>query len=314
MSQRKLVFSTPATAFTAANLAGLPHWEGRFERGHIDWKQFDDGTPKLMIRDIDDVNNRDVIFLAAFEQQEDYFTQFSAMYEIALAGPATFTIVLPYFPTATMERPVPHGTVVTAKTLAAMLECIPPARQGITELVVFDPHTEVLKSFFNPHKVRVTFTSFMPYIANMLKRHMGCSDWTVVFPDKGALERFGRFFPDNCQVACSKVRDGNGRTVSIEERYTRLIHGRNCIVVDDLMQSGGTLIQCAAALREMGAVKVECAFTHAVCPNESWKKLTPNVFDLVHTTNSCPSVGNRLGTELPNFSSTDMSTFIVDAL
>lgn len=276
---RKLIFSTPATAGIASRL--LFNCD-RFELGAITWRAFQDGTPRLMIENIDAINNRDVVFLAAFERQEDYFTQYSAMYEIALAGPSTFTIVLPYFPTATMERPEPHGTVVTAKTLAAMLSTLPPARSGITELVIFDPHTEVLKSFFDPHKVRVTFQSFMPFLARE-----GFSD-TVVFPDKGARERFGRFFSERRTVACEKVRYSDRTAVSIHPGYEPNILNMSCVIVDDLMQSGGTLIECAARLRELGAFEVNCAFTHAVCPDESWRKLE-GVFNAVITTNSCPA-------------------------
>ncbi len=51
-------------------------------------------------------------------------------------------------------------------------------------------------------------------------------------------------------------------------------HGRHVVVVDDLVQSGGTLIECGHAVRRAGAAAVSCYVTHAVFPNESWRKFT----------------------------------------
>merc|ERR1712232_1091225 len=89
----------------------------------------------------------------------------------------------------------------------------------------------------------------------------------IVFPDDGAHKRFKEKFKEFGQVVCNKVRDGDRRLVQVKEGEYR---GRHCVIVDDLVQSGGTLLECVGALE--GATKISCFCTHGVFPNESYKK------------------------------------------
>ena len=70
---------------------------------------------------------------------------------------------------------------------------------------------------------------------------------------------------------CTKVRDGSKRQVKLKEGEPA---GRHVVVVDDLVQSGGTLIECQKLLARLGAVKVSAYVTHGVFPGESWKRFT----------------------------------------
>merc|ERR1712066_1224764 len=91
----------------------------------------------------------------------------------------------------------------------------------------------------------------------------------IAFPDDGAHKRFKSKFAGFPMIICNKVRDGDKRLVAIKEGEPKACH---CVIVDDLVQSGGTLLECAKPLKEGGASKVSCWCTHGVFPKESWKK------------------------------------------
>merc|ERR1719343_207673 len=88
-------------------------------------------------------------------------------------------------------------------------------------------------------------------------------------------------------IICDKIRVGDERVVKVKEGDAA---GKHVIIIDDLVQSGGTLLECAKPLKAMGATKVSCFVTHAVFPNESYNKFLDT--DLIHkfwVTDSIPT-------------------------
>ena len=91
------------------------------ELGTINWESFNDGFPDLFINDAYDIRDRHVAFLASFHNPEVIFEQLSIIYSLPKMFVASFTLVLPFFPTGTAERVAVEGEVATAVTLARML-------------------------------------------------------------------------------------------------------------------------------------------------------------------------------------------------
>jgi phosphoribosylpyrophosphate synthetase len=92
---------------------------------------------------------------------------------------------------------------------------------------------------------------------------------SVAFPDEGAWKRFHKQLQHFPTIVCTKVRDGNNRIVRLKEGEP---HGRHVVIVDDLVQSGGTLIECQKLLAANGASKVSAYVTHGVFPKRSWER------------------------------------------
>ena len=116
----------------------------------------------------------------------------------------------------------------------------------------------------------------------------------IAFPDSGAAKRFAMFFRNQAYetVVCGKVRSGDKRIVTIQEGSAK---GRHAFIVDDLVQTGGTLIACRNALIADGATAVSCFVTHAVLPNGAHKRFTkPGLFEHFYITNSVPKTVERL--------------------
>lgn len=111
------------------------------------------------------------------------------------------------------------------------------------------------------------------------------------FPDEGASKRFGKMFPAYTLVVCGKQRIGENRIVTIHDGDAK---GKRILIVDDMVRSGGTLVKCAAALVERGAISVSAFVTHAAGTLEDIRRFLKGgdraVFKNLIITNSVPTI------------------------
>lgn len=141
--------------------------------------------------------------------------------------------------------------------------------------------------------------SAIPLLLDVLKKKHGSEKIAIAFPDEGSQKRFGRDFDGYHQIICSKVRDGGKRVVKIKEGDPE---GKHVFIVDDLVKTGGTLIECKQVLLAHKAEAVSAYVTHAVFPQESWKRFTktgPGEFRHFYTTDSCPTVSSVIADKAP---------------
>ena len=264
---------------------------GRVTLGDIKWASFADGFPNLFVKDATVIRNRHVAFLASFQSYASIFEQLSIIYQLPRMFVGSFTLVLPYFPTGTAERVEAEGDVATAVTLARILSNIPLSRGGPTSVVIFDIHA-LQERFYFGDTVLPLFESGIPLLRARLASLPDRESVTIAYPDEGAWKRFHYQFGDYPEVICTKVRDGDKRIVRLKEGAPR---GRHVVIVDDLVQSGGTLLECAKLLKLTGATEVSAYVTHGVFPKGSHTRFSaavegvPPMFKYFWITDSCPS-------------------------
>ena len=140
----------------------------------------------------------------------------------------------------------------------------------------------------------------------------------IAFPDDGAAKRFAALLRDTGAetVVCGKTRgEGGARRVVVQDGNAA---GRHVVIVDDLVQTGGTLYETGKVLREAGAASVRAFVTHAVFPGDSWQRFNVggdrSVFEKFWTTNSIPTVTDRLPVEDGIFEVLDLMDLIVHDL
>eukprot|EP01025_Chloroclados_australasicus_P041446 TRINITY_DN4389_c0_g1_i1.p1 TRINITY_DN4389_c0_g1~~TRINITY_DN4389_c0_g1_i1.p1 ORF type:complete len:239 (-),score=21.39 TRINITY_DN4389_c0_g1_i1:252-902(-) len=167
-----------------------------------------------------------------------------------------------------MERVETEGEVATAFTLSRMLSHIPLSRGGPTSLVIFDIHA-LQERFYFGDSVLPLFESGVPLLVERLEQLPDFDNVAIAYPDEGAWKRFHGFFKRYEEVICTKVRDGDKRIVQLKEGQPR---GKHVVIVDDLVQSGGTLLECGRKLHELGAAKVSAFVTHGVFPHRSFER------------------------------------------
>ncbi len=103
-------------------------------------RTFADGFPNLFVPNAHGIRSQHVAFLASFSSPGVIFEQLSIIYALPRMFVSSFTLVLPFFPTGTLERMEDEGDIATAFTLARILSNIPISRGGPTSLVIFDIH------------------------------------------------------------------------------------------------------------------------------------------------------------------------------
>ncbi|KAJ4843792.1 ribose phosphate diphosphokinase subunit prs3 [Turnera subulata] len=234
----------------------------------ITWRTFDDGFPNLFIPNAQGIRGQHVAFLASFSSPKVIFEQLSIIYALPKLFISSFTLVLPFFPTGTSERMEDEGDVATAFTLARILSNIPTSRGGPTSLVTFDIHA-LQERFYFGDNILPCFESGIPLLKNRLQKLPDSDNIAIAFPDDGAWKRFHNQLQHFPTIVCAKVREGSQRIVRIKEGDPK---GRHVVIVDDLVQSGGTLIECQKVLAKHGAAKISAYVTHGIFPNRSWER------------------------------------------
>lgn len=177
-------------------------------------------------------------------------------------------------------------------TLHSLCAGMPLSGKGPVEVEVYDIH-QTGTQFYMGDKVKCELKeSLMVVIDKVLYDIDG--DVVIVFPDNGAFKRFDHLFRGDtkkftCYV-CSKMRDGDKRKVQIVTRSgVTDIKGATAVIVDDLVRTGGTILETATLLRQEGAAKVVAAFVHADFDKGAvYKFLTDPRLDAIYCTNSNP--------------------------
>nr|XP_054750602.1 uncharacterized protein LOC129256414 [Lytechinus pictus] len=265
---------TPVSPFSFAESAAEERRLKKFQQVQfvktIQWDKFKDGWPNLFIEKVRECAGRDVIFLGSFHSPEVVFEQLSIIYHMPRYLARSFKFILPYFPTGTMERIDTEGQIATAKVLAMLLSAIPSTARGPAQIVMFDIHA-LPERFYFSDQVIPRLESGIPLLVKEIFNMPDDiqANLSVAFPDEGAYKRFHQMFEDFPSILCTKIRDGDHRIVSIKEGET---FGRHVIIIDDLIQTGGTLINCAKVLQKQGALSVNAFVTHAVFPQHSWRR------------------------------------------
>ncbi|KAG6759020.1 hypothetical protein POTOM_035484 [Populus tomentosa] len=238
---------------------------------------FDDGFPNLFIPNAQGIRGQHVAFLASFSSPKVIFEQLSIIYALPKLFISSFTLVLPFFPTGTSERMEDEGDVATAFTLARILSNIPTSRGArIWLLIEAKGFTQpapgfaaAIERFYFGDNILPCFESGIPLLKNRLQELPDSDKIAIAFPDDGAWKRFHKQLQHFPTIICAKVREGDQRIVRIKEGDPR---GRHVVIVDDLVQSGGTLVECQKILANHGAAKISAYVTHGIFPNKSWER------------------------------------------
>ena len=267
----------------------------RFKFHPTTWGKFPDGTDKIIIGGYTPTNElagEHVVLLCSFHNNDVTWSQFQVMIVLLQSFIESLTVVLPFYPVGTMERVVTEGEVATANTYAQMFSTLPSCGRP-TRLMTYDIHTLQNRFYLSG----ATLASLHTTIPCLLPLLGPAGVDAVAFPDDGAAKRFKHMFDADryAIIVCGKVRDGDKRVVTVQDGDAT---GRRVIVIDDLVQTGGTLYECGAKLLELGAASVSAFVAHGVFPRDAWRRFARggdrDVFSKFYVTNSIPTTTDRL--------------------
>ena len=189
------------------------------------------------------------------------------------------TAVLPYYGYARQDRKDKPRVPISAKLVAALLE-----RAGADRVLTLDLHAAQIQGFFD---IPVDHLFAMPVMIEYF-RSLGIPDLTVVSPDAGGVER-ARAFAKRLSSPLAII-DKRREEANVAEVMNVVgdVAGRNCLLVDDLIDTGGTLVKGAEALLEKGAASVSACATHAVLSGPAVSRIEESALKEVVFTNSIP--------------------------
>jgi ribose-phosphate pyrophosphokinase len=189
------------------------------------------------------------------------------------------TAVLPYYGYARQDRKDKPRVPISAKLVAALLETA-----GANRVLTLDLHAAQIQGFFD---IPVDHLFAMPVMIEYF-RSLGIPAMTVVSPDAGGVER-ARAFAKRLGAPLAII-DKRREEANVAEVMNVVgdVSGRNCLLVDDLIDTAGTLVKGAEALLEKGAASVSACATHAVLSGPAVSRIEESELYEVVVTNSIP--------------------------
>ena len=189
------------------------------------------------------------------------------------------TAVLPYYGYARQDRKDKPRVPISAKLIAALLETA-----GADRVLTLDLHAAQIQGFFN---IPVDHLFAMPVMIEYF-RSQGIPAMTVVSPDAGGVER-ARAFAKRLGAPLAII-DKRRLEANVAEVMHIIgdVEGRNCLIVDDLIDTAGTLVKGADALLRQGALSVSACATHAVLSGPAMSRIEESELREVVVTNSIP--------------------------
>ncbi|MGH9235531.1 MAG: ribose-phosphate diphosphokinase [Acidimicrobiales bacterium] len=220
------------------------------------------------------------------------------------ASAKRITAVMPFFGYGRQDRKAEGREPITAKLVANMF-----AAAGADRLMSVDLHSGQIQGFFDgPFDHLVA----MPVLVDHLEQHMG-EDIVVVSPDAGRVkvaERYANVLHADLAIVHKRRIRGAHNAVEAKEVVGN-VAGRTCVLIDDMIDTGGTLVAAAEQLIEEGASQVCAAATHGVLSGPAIDRLKNSVITKVVVTNTLPLPPEK---EIDKIEVLSVATVIADAI
>ncbi|HEY8944662.1 MAG TPA: ribose-phosphate pyrophosphokinase, partial [Polyangiaceae bacterium] len=196
------------------------------------------------------------------------------------ASASGITAVIPYYGYARQDRKIAPRTPITSKLVADLL-----VAAGVTRVVCVDLHAGQIQGFFN---IPFDHLYALPVFLNDYLQQRFNSDTVFVSPDAGGVERARAYSKRlGAQLAIiDKRRDAPN--VSEVMHLIGDVRGRDCIIVDDMIDTAGTLCNAARAVMDYGARRVVACATHGVLSGPAMQRIEESPLEEVVVTNSLP--------------------------
>ncbi|RAJ11563.1 ribose-phosphate pyrophosphokinase [Arenibacter echinorum] len=189
------------------------------------------------------------------------------------------TAVMPYFGWARQDRKDKPRVPIAAKLVAKMLEAA-----GATRIITMDLHADQIQGFFEkPVDHLFASTLFLPYLNSL-----NLKDLTIASPDMGGSKRAYAYSKAlNCDVVICYKQRAQANVISHMELIGD-VQGKNVVLVDDMVDTAGTLTKAADLMMERGALSVRAITTHALLSGDAYEKIEKSKLSELIVTDSIP--------------------------
>ena len=260
------------------------------DQARAETRRFGEGT--LFVRVLENVRGRNVYVVQStvFPTNDNVVELLFWLDACSRASASSVTAVVPYFSYGKGDKKDEPRVSIRARVIADAIEAA-----GADRVVAMDLHAPQIQGFF---KISVDDLYALPYLADAI-RDLGLADPVVVSPDAGYAKmarryaaRLGAGF-----ALADKTRPGHGEEVEVTDVIGD-VSGRDAVLVDDFIASGGTLVEVATMLLERGARSVYAAATHGLFSGNAVERLDASPIERVIVTDTVESQPVPLGAKV----------------
>lgn len=265
--------ANPKLAADVANHLDMP-------LGKMTVGRFSDG--EVMVEINENVRGKDVFVLQpTCAPTNDNLMEIMVMVDaLRRASAGRITAAIPYFGYARQDRrPRSARVAISAKVVANMLQVV-----GVDRVLTMDLHADQIQGFFDIPVDNIYAAPIL--LSDIWKRNM--ENLVVVSPDIGGVVR-ARAIAKRLEVDLAIIDKRRPRAnVSEVMNIIGDVKGRNCIIMDDMVDTAGTLCKAAAALKEQGALNVDAYCTHPVLSGNAVARIAESELDSLVVTDTIP--------------------------
>ena len=251
-------------------------------------KKFSDG--EIMVEILENVRGRDVFIIQSTSMPtNDHLMELLIMADALRRASATrITAVIPYFGYARQDRRVRSARVpISAKVIADMLVSV-----GINRILTVDLHADQIQGYFH---IPVDNVYATPVMLDDIHRHGDTGNMTVVSPDVGGVVRARALAKrlDDTDLAIIDKRRPDANQVEVMNVIGD-VQGRDCFIIDDIVDTAGTLCLAANTLKQHGANLVKAYISHPVLSGKAIDNIENSQIDELVVTDTVPLRANAI--------------------
>jgi ribose-phosphate pyrophosphokinase len=253
---------------------------------NIEFKTFPDGDNYVRIKDIKSCQGEEVLLFHRLypDQNSSIFNAVLLLDALKRVG-ARVTLVSPYLPYSRQDKTFLEGEALSAQVLCRIL-----AGAGAERLVTLDCHFLKKEGDFEYSGLKIRNVSANKVLVEHARKKVALEPLEVISPDQGAdylVSEFGGKSMKKVRGAYDKSSEAYRGIEKMERSFD--VSGKNVLIIDDMISTGGTMINAVENVKKGGAKKVFCAATHGFFLKGSFDTLR-KMCDGLFTTNSVPNL------------------------
>lgn len=259
--------------------------------GDMEIRRFADG--EVFVQVGEPVRNKDVYVIQPTgrpSSNENWMELYCVIDALKRASAKRITAVIPYYGYSRQDRKNEPRVPITAKLVANLL-----AESGAGRVLALDLHAAQIQGFFD---IPVDHMQSKNIFLDKIRKDLDISNSIIVSPDIGGIGR-ARLIAKALKLDIAIIDKRRDRANESEVmNIIGDVKGKDAIIVDDIIDTGGTLIKSMHALKQAGMKRIFVFITHAVCSGDVYERINASEIDKLYITDSLKVMTERLGNKI----------------